>query len=100
MAFRSGIRNGKKRKTGRNTNGMRVFYHEVKMKRSAEREHLTSGRTWRNPSEPEPDAGRRKGGSMAKLLHIEASPRKERSSSIEVAKAEAAERARSVAGAF
>jgi hypothetical protein len=44
MASRSVIRNGKKRKTGRNTNAMDKLYHDRIMKRSATGKHLTTGR--------------------------------------------------------
>jgi FMN-dependent NADH-azoreductase len=66
MAFHAGNRNGKKRKIVRNT------------------KEASLGISWRIDSRT---GSPKEGWSMAKLLYIESSPRKERSASIEVAKA-------------
>jgi len=62
-------------------------YHEGYVKRPAGREHLTTGRNVLHFTGTGTGDRPEEGRGMAKLLYVEASPRKERSASIEVAKA-------------
>src|SRR3990172_6176688 len=71
MTFQGGIETGKRVKTEDTPTWTEPSYHGGEVKRPTVRGHLTT----------------REGRSMAKLLYVEASPRKERSASIEAAKA-------------